>query len=263
MVITFDQHPRQVLHSAFQPQMLSTLDEKLALLAQTNVDNCVVLHFTPEMATLSAHDFMRQILHDQLHVRLLYTGYDNKFGHDRTADFDDYVRYGHELDMEVRQSEAFTLGGVNVSSSVIRSLLQEGEIEMADKCLGYSYTLQGTVVKGEHVGTEIGFPTANLQLRDASKLVPANGAYAVMVHLGADDQPLAGMTNIGTRPTFDGTHKSIETHLLNFSGDLYGQSMAVSFDHRLRAEHKFHNQAELIAQLRRDKIEVQHLLNQK
>ena len=263
MVITFHQHPRQVLHSDFQPQMLSTLDEKLALLAQTNVDNCVVLHFTPEMAAMSARDFMQTILHDQLNVKTLFTGYDNRFGHDRTEGFDDYVRYGTQMDMEVRQSEAFSLAGVNVSSSVIRAFLQDGEIEMANRCLGYPYTLQGIVINGEHIGTGIGFPTANLQSRDSCKLVPADGVYAVTAHLGGHDEPMAGMTNIGTRPTFDGTHQSIETHLLDFQSDIYDKSLAISFIRRLRTEHKFHNRAELIAQLRRDKMEVQQIFNQK
>ena len=123
-VVTFDAHPRQVLHSDFVPKLLSTLDMKLIQLAKTNVDNCVLLHFDEEMARLSAHDFMEKILRDRLHVQKLVIGYDNRFGHDRKESFNDYVRYGKELGMEVIQNQALMVNGINVSSSVIRSYVQ-------------------------------------------------------------------------------------------------------------------------------------------
>lgn len=136
-VITFDKHPRQVLQEDYIPEMLSTLDSKLLLLSKTGVDNSVVLRFNKEMAELSAREFMAQVLRDRLHVKKLIIGYDNRFGHNREEGFDDYVRFGEELGIEVIKNEAFLLNGINVSSSVVRAFLKEGEIEMANSCLGY------------------------------------------------------------------------------------------------------------------------------
>ena len=251
-VITFDRHPRQVLHSDFQPSMLSTFDEKLLLLSKTGVDNCIILPFDEHMAALPAYDFMQQVLVQQLNVRTLLMGYDNRFGHDRTETFDDYARYGRKIGIDVQQGQAFVLNGVNVSSSVIRSFLSEGEAELAEMCLGYPYTLAGHVVKGEHIGTGIGFPTANLQVDDNWKLIPAPGVYAVKVRLEGSLVLRHAMMNIGTRPTFDGKKQTIETHIFRLSDDLYGQWMAVSLMHRLRAERKFSSKEELIKQLQKD-----------
>lgn len=251
-VITFSRHPRQVLHSSFQPRMLSTADEKAALLAQTGIDNCVILPFDERTAALSAHDFMSGVLRDRLNVRTLITGYDNRFGHNRSEGFDDYVRYGRSLGIDVRRGQPFALGGVRVSSSVIRAFLQEGEAVMAARCLGYPYTIIGTVMHGEHIGSSMGFPTANLQPDDSLKLIPAGGVYATEVRLPDDSRAWPAMTNIGSRPTFGGTRTTIETHILGFRGDLYGRRMSVSFISRLRDEQRFRTPAELAAQLRRD-----------
>ena len=147
-VITFDQHPRQVLQSDYVPQMLSRFERKMSLLANTGIDNGVVLHFDKEIASLSSYDFMKNVLRDRLNVKKLVIGYDNRFGHNRDEGFDDYVRYGNELGIEVIRNQAFVLNGVNVSSSVIRSFLKEGEVEMAEMCLGYHYTIMGKVVHG-------------------------------------------------------------------------------------------------------------------
>lgn len=149
-IITFDQHPRKVLQSDYQPEQLSTLDSKLLLLSKTEVDNAVVLHFDKAMASLPAKEFMQKVLHDQLHVKKLFIGYDHRFGHNREETFKDYVQYGKEMGMEVVKNEAFQIDGVNISSSVIRAFLKEGEVTMANQCLGYPYTLIGKVVNGYH-----------------------------------------------------------------------------------------------------------------
>lgn len=258
-LITFDRHPRQVVKTDYRPRLLSTLDEKLALLATTGADRCVVLPFDETMAQLSAKDFMQSVLRDKLNVRLLITGYDNRFGHDRTAGFDDYVAYGKAMGMDVSQAKPFVLNDVNISSSVCRTLLSEGEASMAAKCLGYDYTITGVIVHGEHIGTGIGYPTANIQPTDPQKLVPAGGVYAARVRL-ADGTTHNAMVNIGTRPTFDGDHTTIEAHLLHFDGDIYGATAALSFVSRLRSEHKFRSAAELSAQLRRDAEAAEALL---
>lgn len=251
-VITFDEHPRKVLHQDYQPRLLSTLEEKLILLSRTGIGNAVVLHFDREMAGLSAHDFMEKVLHDRLNVKKLIIGYDNRFGHNRAEGFDDYVRMGHEMGIEVIQSQAFSLDGVNVSSSYIRKLIEKGELELANKCLGYPYAIYGKVVSGYQEGRKLGFPTANLDLSGSGQLVPANGVYGVKVRLQDSMQYRRGMMNIGTRPTFNGKNLSIEAYIFDFSGDIYGQTLVAAFIHRIRDEHKFDSAEELAEQMRND-----------
>lgn len=259
-VVTFDRHPRQVIHTDFRPRLLSTPDEKAALLSQTGVERCVVLPFDAQMASLSAREFMQDVLLAHLNVRKLVIGYDNRFGHNRSEGFADYAAYGREMGIEVEQWQPLEMDSVCISSSVVRSLLLSGEVGMAARCLGYPYTIAGTVEHGRNVGTQIGFPTANLRPGDPSKLIPGGGVYAVDVRLGGGAQVLPAMLNIGCRPTFDGTDVTIETHIIDFSGELYGCSMSVSFVARLRDERKFRSAAELSNQLRRDLSEAERLL---
>ncbi len=261
LLVTFRRHPRQVMHADYQPQLLSTFEEKCALLAATGADYCATLDFTMELAALSARQFMADILRDKFGVRTLVIGYDHRFGHDRVAGFADYVEYGRELGMEVVRAKPFSMGGVNVSSSVVRACLCDGEVAMAARCLGRPYALSGTVVEGFHEGHGLGYPTANLQPEDPCKLVPKGGVYAVKVRLQGRQAAFAGMLNIGTRPTLDnGDNRSIEVYLLDFSGDLYGCRLTLDFICRLRDEKKFRNKGELANQLRADEAAVRNLM---
>ena len=260
MVITFDRHPRQVLQSDYQPRLLTTLDNKLRRLSLTDCDAVAVLAFSREMAALSARDFMRYVLVDKLNVRKLIIGYDNRFGHNRSEGFEDYVRYGREMGIEVMRNPAFSIEDVHVSSSMIRSLLQEGEVSMARRCLGYPYMLAGKVVGGYRNGHKLGFPTANIDLGGSGQLVPAPGVYAVRVRPEGVEEPLGGMMNIGVRPTFDGREQTLEVHILDFEGDLYGQSMEVAFAERIRSERKFDNLMQLAEQLKIDREQAEALL---
>ena len=261
LLVTFRRHPHQVMHADYQPQLLSTFEEKCALLAVTGADYCATLDFTMELAALSARQFMADILRDKFGVRTLVIGYDHRFGHDRVAGFADYVEYGRELGMEVVRAEPFSMGGVNVSSSVVRACLCDGEVAMAARCLGRPYALSGTVVEGFHEGHGLGYPTANLQPEDPCKLVPKGGVYAVKVRLQGRQAAFAGMLNIGTRPTLDnGDNRSIEVYLLDFSGDLYGCRLTLDFICRLRDEKKFRNKGELANQLRADEAAVRNLM---
>ena len=260
-VITFDRHPRQVLHSDYVPQLLTTLDNKLLLLSKTGIDNAAVLPFDEATARLSAFDFMKQVLRNRLNVKKLIIGYDNRFGHNREEGFEDYVRYGHELGIEVIHNQAFVLNGVHVSSSVIRSFLQAGEVDMATLCLGYPYTLVGKVVHGFEQGRKIGFPTANIDTAESSQLIPAPGVYAVKVRLENTITLLHGMMNIGMRPTFDGSKLTLEVNIFNFQGDIYGKLLQVVFVHRIREERKFNNALELAEQLREDRLQIEEQFN--
>lgn len=257
MVITFDAHPRLVLHKEYRPRLLTTADEKRLRLEDTGIDRCVMLHFDEQMASLSAYDFMKDVLRGRLNVSVLITGYDNRFGHNRAEGFDDYVRYGRELGIDVVKADSFRLNGVQVSSSVIRSFLSAGETDMAAMCLGYRYRLAGKVVSGYREGRRLGFPTANIRPSDPLKLVPEGGVYAVRVRPGGADKWLDGMMNIGTRPTFEGTETTLEANIFNFSDDIYGQDIEVAFYRRLRGEHKFASAAKLTEQLRHDRDEAE------
>lgn len=260
-VITFDRHPREVLQTDYQPDLLSTLDEKLLLLSKTHVDNTVVLHFDASLAALTAHDFMRDVLQGQLKVRKLIIGYDNRFGHNRSEGFDDYVRYGKELGIEVIRADAFLPDDVRVSSSVIRTCLREGRVEEANRLLGYDYTIESRIVSGYQNGRKMGFPTANLDVTRCQQLLPASGVYAVLVRLKDSVGWKRGMMNIGHRPTFNGTTTSMEVNLFNFSGDLYGQELFVSFISKIRDERKFDSIDALAEQLQHDKVQINKLFD--
>lgn len=260
-VITFDRHPREVLQTDYQPDLLSTLDEKLLLLSKTHVDNTVVLHFDASLAALTAHNFMRDVLQGQLKVRKLIIGYDNRFGHNRSEGIDDYVRYGKELGIEVIRADAFLPDDVRVSSSVIRICLREGRVEEANRLLGYDYTIESSIVSGYQNGRKMGFPTANFDVTRCQQLLPASGVYAVLVRLKDSVGWKRGMMNIGHRPTFNGTTTSMEVNLFNFSGDLYGQELLVSFISKIRDERKFDSIDALAEQLQHDKVQINKLFD--
>ena len=259
-VITFDRHPREVVQSDWHPKLLTTFEERMQLLEQTGIDRCVVVPFTKVTAGLSARDFM-QLMADRLGVKVLLTGYDNRFGHDRSATFEDYVSYGL---MEVKRLPSLSPNGEGnqVSSSMVRKLLEEGNVREAADALCYPYQITGTVVKGEHVGTKLGFPTANLQLNDPHKLIPAPGVYAVRVTVKGQRSKVngnKGMMNIGTRPTFGEHQQTLEVHILDFKGDLYDKEVKVEFIERLRDEQRFESKEELTDQLLKDEMRIKNL----
>lgn len=264
-VVTFPVHPRKVMQADYHPQLLTTCDEKVALLAATGVDHCMMLDFTPAVARLSAREFMT-LLKERYRIEALVVGYDHRFGHNRREGFEEYVRYGRELGMEVLLAQAYqhrkegSGTEATVSSSAIRRLLQEGDVAEAAEYLGYDFFLEGTVVGGHQVGRKIGFPTANLRSTDADKLVPCDGVYAVRVAL--EGKEYGGMLSIGRRPTLDnGPERSIEVHIFRFDADIYHRLMRVSFVRRTRPELKFDSLDALVAQLRRDEAEVKSILS--
>lgn len=263
MVVTFDHHPRQVLHQEYQPELLTTPGMKLRLLQDLGVDKVVELHFDEKLASLTAHDFMASILRDKLNVRCLIIGYDNRFGHNRAEGFDDYVSYGKELGIDVVHNPAFLLDGVKVSSSVVRSLLKEGEVRMANLCLGREYVIIGKVVEGYKEGRKIGFPTANLDTSAYCQLVPKGGVYAVRASVESEEDWRDAMMDIGTRPTFDGKERSLEVNIFDFSGDIYGKTLKVKFVERVRDERKFKSTGALAVQLKEDKAMIRNILDKK
>ena len=264
-VVTFPIHPRRVMQSDFRPQLLTTCDEKVRLLERTGIDACIMMDFTPQLAALSAREFMT-LLKEQYRIDALVIGYDHRFGHNRAEGFAEYVTYGRELGMEVFPARAYYLNrseeqgaSSDVSSSGIRRLLQAGDVEAAAQALGYRYFLQGRVVGGYRVGHRIGFPTANLCVDNPDKLIPADGVYAVWADV--DGQRYGGMLCIGTRPTLaNGSERSIEVHLFDFQADIYERPLSLSFVQRTRDEQKFASVDLLVAQLHRDEAEIRALL---
>ena len=247
MAITFDKSG---------PQTLTPLDQKRLLLTKTGIDRIEVLTFNDALKQMTAREFMQQELRDRLGVKVLLTGYDNRFGHNRTEGFDDYVRYGQELGIEVLQLPQEG----EISSSIIRQLVAEGAISKANQLLGNPYTILGSVEHGEHIGTKLGYPTANLVLVDDCQLIPAAGVYAVKIRMENSVEWKHGMMNIGMRPTFDGQSQTLEVNVFRLKENLYGQQLQVAFFERLRGEQRFDNIEALKAQLQQDAIEAERIL---
>ena len=257
VVFTFSPHPRMVVTPAEDTiRLLTSLDEKSALLEGLAIDHLVIYPFTREFASLSHTDFVKNILVGRMHLCKLVTGYDHKFGHDRQGDFQSLNRLGEQLGFEVEQLNPLLIENVAVSSTKIRQAIEAGDVARANHYLGYPYLLKGTVVEGRRLGRELGFPTANILPDDLHKLVPTDGVYAVYVEVGGASYQ--GMLNVGTRPTVNSNvdHRSIEVHIFDFSGDIYGQSISVSFVGRVRDEVRFESLEKLKQQLELDKISV-------
>lgn len=251
VVLTYWPHPRTVVANDSQNlKLLSTLDEKIALLDQAGIDHLVIIPFTRSFSQLSSEEFIQQILIDKIGTKKLVIGYDHRFGKDRQGGFDYIKAHQREYGFEVEEIPRQDVEAVGVSSSKIRIALGDGHIQTASLFLGRLYSLTGTIVKGKQLGRTIGFPTANLQVDDPSKLVPANGVYAVDVVY--KNQRLGGMLNIGLRPTVGGTYQTIETYIFDFDADIYGEHLTLKFREFLRPEQKFDGLPALVAQLKVD-----------
>lgn len=260
-VITFRAHPQQVLCPQVPFRLLTSPEERETLLRQTGIDRVIFLDFTHEMSLLSAFEFL-QILSARYRVKGLIIGYDHRFGHNRAEGFDDYVRYGRELGMEILHADELVTDAGPVSSSIIRKLLLQGDLTTANHLLSYPYTLHGHVVNGFHVGRELGFPTANIDIDYPDKLIPANGVYAVRTTL-PDGRRYNGMLNIGNRPTLNRPNDySIEAHLFDFSGNLYGSSLTVELMRYIRPEQTFASIEALRAQLVADEAAIRKILSE-
>ena len=260
-VVTFPVHPRKVMQADYHPKLLTTCDEKVSLLAKTGVDYCMMLDFTPEIARLSAREFM-SILKDRYQIQALVVGYDHRFGHNRAEGFEEYVKYGKDLGIEIIHAPEFVTDLGPVSSSIIRKYLLQGDVCTANRLLSYPYTLYGNVVKGFQVGRKIGFPTANLNIDYPDKLIPANGVYAVRIGI-PDGKHYGGMLNIGHRPTLNRPNDySIEVNIFDFSEDLYGKTLSVELIEYVRTEKTFADIKALQSQLVKDKETIRKILSE-
>ena len=252
-LVTFHPHPRLVLQPNKKQtiRLLNTLEEKLELLKSTGLQNVFVVPFSVDFANLSAQEYLQDFLVAKFHPKCLVIGYDHKFGKGRTGDYqlleDNASKYGYELEQISQQK----LEDITYSSTNIRKLLLTGDIVEANKMLGYEYFIQGIVAHGDKRGREIGYPTANIEINNDYKLIPANGVYAVQTEV--EGKIYNGMLNIGTRPTFNGEKKQIENHLFDFSESIYGHHIKIKFIGRLRNEKRFNSVLDLQTQLTDDK----------
>ncbi len=254
VLITFHPHPRLVLFpDNHNLQLLQTQAEKLQTLAENGLENVIILPFSKEFAQLSALDFVQTVLYKSLRAKKIIIGYDHQFGNDRKGNIDFLIAHANDFNYDVIEIPAEEINEVNVSSTKIRTALQDGSVENANAFLNKPFELSGTVIKGEQLGRTIGFPTANLDLNDSTKLIPANGVYAVKVQLLNEEKSYFGMMNIGYRPTVSLAQKqSIEIYLFDFQADLYEAHLKVSLFKRIRKEEKFVNLATLKSQLSKD-----------
>lgn len=250
-LVSFDPHPRAVVHGDDVP-LLTTVAERADLLEELGLDRFVVVPFSMDFAQLGPEEYVRDVLVKRIGVQEITVGYDHRFGKDRAGDVDLLRELGGQYGFETDVIPPQEVDHDVVSSSSIRSLLvEEGAIEPANERLGRPYQLDGIVARGEGRGRKLGYPTANLALEDARKLVPKRGVYATRVIL-PDGRQRGGMMNIGRRPTFDEMDVTVEVHLLDFEGDLYGERLSVQFLQRLRDEQKFQSAEALAAQLSED-----------
>lgn len=250
-VLTFFPHPRMVLQKDTDIKLLNTIGEKTKILKTLGLDYLIVHPFTKEFSRLSATEFVRDILVNSLKVKKIVIGYDHRFGRNRDANITDLKAFGSTLEFEVEEIPAQEIDDISVSSTKIRKALEEGNIKMANKYLGYHYMLTGTVKKGKSLGKKLDFPTANLHIEEHYKLVPKNGVYVVKSEI--DGRTVYGMMNIGYNPTVGGTEKSIEVHFFDFDKDLYDDEIQIDIIDRLRDEQKFESVEALKNQLYKDK----------
>lgn len=256
VLLTFDPHPRMVLNpDSHGLKLLQTLDEKIGKLERMGLRNLIVYPFDIEFSRLSAIDFVQEILYAKLNVRKLVIGYDHQFGNKREGNIDFLKNVSNEFNFEVIEIPAWEIDEVNVSSTRIRNALLSGDVALAAKLMGESFSIQAVVSKGNQLGRRIGYPTANLSAIDPCKIIPANGVYAVRCWI--EQKEYMGMMNIGNRPTVSKEHTiQLEVHLFDFDADIYGVTMQVEFITRIRDEQKFPSLDDLVKQLKSDEQNV-------
>lgn len=253
LVLTFFPHPRMVVQKDNNIKLINTIDEKANRLSCFGVDHLIIKEFTKEFSRLSALEYVRDVLVNKLHVKHLIVGYDHHFGRNRTSNIDDLREYGEFYGFKVTEISAQEINAVAVSSTKIRTALQNGDLPTANLFLGYNFCLTGKVKSGRGIGKTIGFPTANLDIQESYKLIPKKGVYVVSAIIG--EELVHGIMNIGKNPTIStSTSCSVEVHFFNFHQDLYGLNIEVQLHMRLRDEVKFSSIALLKEQIEQDRL---------
>ncbi|OYU80259.1 MAG: riboflavin biosynthesis protein RibF [Flavobacterium sp. BFFFF1] len=251
LILTFFPHPRMILQEGSDIQLLNTIEEKCLLLEQRGIDNLVIHPFDKAFSRLTAEEFVRDILVEKFNICKIIIGHDHRFGRNRTANIDDLMQFGEIYGFEVEQISSLEIDEIAVSSTKIRNALLTGDITLANRYLGYDYFFSGVVEKGRQLGRQLGYPTANIHVKDDYKLIPALGIYVVSSLLR--DKIVYGMMSIGTNPTVGGTARTIEVYYFDLNEDLYGMNLTVSVLTKIRDEEKFNSIDALQDQLHKDK----------
>jgi len=252
LVLTFFPHPRMVLKTDHQISLLNTIDERVKLIDHFGIDHLVVQEFTQDFANLSAEEFVKTVLVDQFNIGKIIIGYDHRFGKNRSADIHDLIEFGKKYHFDVEQISAEELNDVSVSSTKIRNALNAGNVALAKTYLGYPYMVSGKVVSGKQLGRTIGYPTANIQVAEDYKLIPAIGVYVVGVTV--KDKDFYGMLSVGTNPTVGGTEKTVEVYIFDFNDTIYNEEITVRFLTKIRDEEHFGSIDLLIEALKNDEV---------
>lgn len=260
VVVTFSPHPRLVLEAGNSNlKFITTEEKKYELLEAMGIEHLLILPFTKAFAAMKADDFIRDYLVGKLGVKKLVVGYDHHFGNKREGNFDHLFRQGILYGFGVEEIEAQYIDDIAVSSTQVRNALTEGNLRLANRMLGYDYSITGRVVEGNRIGRTMGFPTANIEVEDRYKLIAAGGVYACRVKI--DGRVYQGMGNIGTRPTIAKHDFATEVHIFNFDKDIYGKTITIYFIDRIRDEKRFEDLEKLAEQLKKDREVVRKLLN--
>ncbi|RPI66189.1 MAG: bifunctional riboflavin kinase/FAD synthetase [Ignavibacteriales bacterium] len=258
--ITFDPHPRKVISKNYDIKLLTTLPEKIEILNNIGIDGLYIIRFTREFSRLTSTEFFREFIIDTVGLSDIIIGFDHHFGKDRSGDIETVKALGAEYGFNVTIVEPYSIDDDTVSSTKIRNALSTGDLKKANKFLGRYYSFNGKVIKGDMRGRELGFPTANLELTDDDKLLPALGIYAVEIVL--DEMKYYGLLSIGKRPTFHNSgHIVPEVYIYNFEKEIYGEVLKVNLVERIRDEEKYSDADELIKQMNRDKQEGLRIFN--
>ena len=261
VVITFWPHPRMVLQQdADKLRFLTSPEERTKRFSQLGIDHLLLIPFTPKLANLTAEEFIKQFLVDQIGIKHLLVGFNHRFGKGRLHSFEEYQAFAAQHGFTISMVEAVLTEGLQTSSSDIRLHLLKGDIPNANKILGYHFTVTGRVVGGQQLGRRIGYPTANIHVEEAYKLIPPDGVYACFIR--TEGKQYGGMLNIGYRPTISHNvdHRSLEVHIFDFNHDIYSEEVEVEFVTRVRDEQKFVNLEALKQQLKTDEQQIRQLL---
>jgi len=259
VLITFWPHPRMVLNN--DPgflKLINTMEEKQERLREIGIDHLVLIPFTTEFAKTSSEEFISEILVKAIGTRKLIIGYNHRFGKNREGSFESLKKDGNKYGFKIEEIPKHEIDHIGISSTKIRKALAEGDIESADKYLGHPFLLNGLVIHGDNLGHKIGFPTANLEIEEAYKLIPADGVYAVKVEV--EGNSYSGMLNIGFQPTVMGKSRKIEVHIIDFEENIYNKKLTISFVKRIRDVQKFQSIDHLKLQLNSDKKKVIKIL---
>ena len=251
VIVTFHPHPRKIVSHTHKVQLLNTLEEKIELLSDEGIDHLVVTPFDEAFAEQSAEGYIKDFLVQRINPHTIIIGYDHRFGKNREGNYLMLEQYAETLGFVVKEISEKVLNEVAVSSTRIRKALLVGDVETANTLLGYDYFFEGNVIEGNQLGRTLGYPTANIAIKNHEKLIPGNGVYAVKIKIGEDC--FKGMMNIGYRPTVDGSRLAIEVNIFDFDRDIYHTKIRVYVKYFLRAEQKFSGLNALKAQLARDK----------